>query len=168
MLVNELHWNAKRSNTIRHNQTLSNTMKYNQTQLNKAIELCMNIHGKCECLNVLHQKFTGIFTFHGKKTFRLVGGSLSWSETPYFHKGGPLRMGPSCLWSPKCKKTTFFSNSNILWTNWLTYQKWVLDWKLLWELNCNFWASHSLQDFRKNEKARGQICPPPPPALPGC
>ena len=33
-------------------------------------------------------------TFHGKKTFRLVGGSLSWSETPYFHKGGPLRMVP--------------------------------------------------------------------------
>ena len=30
-------------------------------------------------------------TFHGQKTFRLVGGSLSWSETPYFHKGGPLR-----------------------------------------------------------------------------
>ena len=33
-------------------------------------------------------------TFHGQKTFRLVTGSLSWSETPYFHKGGPLRMGP--------------------------------------------------------------------------
>ena len=44
-------------------------MKYNQIQLNKAIELRMNIHGKCECLNVLHQKFTGIFTFHGKKNF---------------------------------------------------------------------------------------------------
>ena len=27
-------------------------------------------------------------TFHGQKTFRLVGGSLSWSEKPYFHKGG--------------------------------------------------------------------------------
>ena len=23
--------------------------------------------------------------FHGKKNFGLVGGSLSWSETPYFH-----------------------------------------------------------------------------------
>ena len=33
-------------------------------------------------------------TFYGQKTFRLVGGSLSWSETPYFHKGGPLRMVP--------------------------------------------------------------------------
>ena len=60
---------ALKCKTIKHNQTLSNTMKYNQTQLNKAIELCMNIHGKCECLNVLHQKFTGIFTFHGKKNF---------------------------------------------------------------------------------------------------
>ena len=28
--------------------------------------------------------------FHGQKTFSLVGRSLSWSETPYFHKGGPL------------------------------------------------------------------------------
>ena len=27
--------------------------------------------------------------FHGQKTFCLVGGSLSWSETPYFHKVGP-------------------------------------------------------------------------------
>ena len=33
-------------------------------------------------------------TFHGQKTFRLDEGSLSWSETPYFHEGGPLRMGP--------------------------------------------------------------------------
>ena len=105
----------------------------------------------------------GSLLFMVKKTFRLVGGSLSWSETPYFHKGGPLRMGPSCLWSPKCKKTTFFSNSNILWTNWLTYQKWVLNWKLLWELNCNFWASHSLQDFRKKWKSSGADMPPHPP-----
>ena len=27
--------------------------------------------------------------FHGQKTFCLVGGSLSWSETPYFHKVRP-------------------------------------------------------------------------------
>ena len=27
-------------------------------------------------------------------TFRLVGGSLSWSEKPYFHKGVPLQMVP--------------------------------------------------------------------------
>ena len=26
-------------------------------------------------------------TFHGQRTFCLVGESLSWSETPYFHKG---------------------------------------------------------------------------------
>ena len=32
--------------------------------------------------------------FHGQKTNRLVRGSLSCSETPYFHKGGPLRMVP--------------------------------------------------------------------------
>ena len=31
---------------------------------------------------------------HGQKTFRLVRGSLSWSETPHFHKGGPLQMVP--------------------------------------------------------------------------
>ena len=30
--------------------------------------------------------------FHGQKTFGLAGGSLSWSETPYFHQGGPLRI----------------------------------------------------------------------------
>ena len=29
-----------------------------------------------------------------QKTFRLVGGLLSWSETPYFHKGGLLQMVP--------------------------------------------------------------------------
>ena len=28
-------------------------------------------------------------TFFGQKTFRLGGGSQSWSETPHFHKGGP-------------------------------------------------------------------------------
>ena len=32
--------------------------------------------------------------FYGQTTFRLVGGSLNWSETPYFHKGGPLGMVP--------------------------------------------------------------------------
>ena len=39
--------------------------------------------------------------FHGKTTFRLVGRSLSWSETPYFHKGGPLQMGPKLPLSAK-------------------------------------------------------------------
>ena len=32
--------------------------------------------------------------FHGQRTYRLVGGSLSWPETPYFQKGGPWRMVP--------------------------------------------------------------------------
>ena len=27
--------------------------------------------------------------FHGQKTFGLVGGSLTRSKTPYFHKGDP-------------------------------------------------------------------------------
>ena len=31
---------------------------------------------------------------HGQQTFRLVRGPLSWSETPYFPKGGPLQMVP--------------------------------------------------------------------------
>ena len=38
-----------------------------------------------------------------KKTPRLVGGSLSWSETPYFHKGGPLRMVPKLPLSAEMK-----------------------------------------------------------------
>ena len=33
-------------------------------------------------------------TFHDLKTFRLVRGPPSWSEVPYFHKGGPLQMVP--------------------------------------------------------------------------
>ena len=32
-------------------------------------------------------------TFHGQKTIRLVRESLSWSETPYFHMGGPNTNG---------------------------------------------------------------------------
>ena len=35
--------------------------------------------------------------FNDKKTFRLVGGSLSWSETPYFYKGGLLQIVPKFL-----------------------------------------------------------------------
>ena len=45
--------------------------------------------------------------FHGQKTFRLVGGSLSWSETPYFHKGGPLQMGPKLPLSAKMQDIFF-------------------------------------------------------------
>ena len=40
-------------------------------------------------------------TFHSQKTFPLVWGSLSWSETPYFHKEGPFRMGPKLPLSAK-------------------------------------------------------------------
>ena len=32
--------------------------------------------------------------FHGQTSFHLVEGSLNWSETPYFHRGGPLPMVP--------------------------------------------------------------------------
>ena len=39
--------------------------------------------------------------FHGQTTFRLFVGSLNWSETPYFHKGGPLQMGPKMPLSAK-------------------------------------------------------------------
>ena len=53
-------------------------------------------------------------TFHGQKTFRLVGGSLSWSETHYFHKGGPLRMGPKLPLSAKMLEKTFFLKPQYL------------------------------------------------------
>ena len=33
-------------------------------------------------------------TFYGQETIHLVSGSQSWSETPHFHKGGPLQMLP--------------------------------------------------------------------------
>ena len=49
-------------------------------------------------------------TFHGQKTFRLVGGSLSWSEKPYFHKGGPLRIVPYLPLSAKMKEKNFCEN----------------------------------------------------------
>ena len=29
-------------------------------------------------------------TFHGKTTLLLVGRSMNWSETPYFHKGDQI------------------------------------------------------------------------------
>ena len=43
-------------------------------------------------------------TFHSQKTFRLVGGSPIWSETPYFYKGGPLQMGQKLPLSAKMNK----------------------------------------------------------------
>ena len=52
-------------------------------------------------------------TFHGQKTFCLVGGSLSWSETPYFHKGGPLRMEPKLPLSDEKKGKNFFFQTAI-------------------------------------------------------
>ena len=47
-------------------------------------------------------------TFHGQ-FFCLVGVSLSWSETPYFDKGGPLQMVPKLPLSAEMQKKTFFS-----------------------------------------------------------
>ena len=44
---------ALKCKTIQHNLTQSNTMEYHQTQLNKAIELCMNIHVKCKCSKIV-------------------------------------------------------------------------------------------------------------------
>ena len=35
-------------------------------------------------------------------------GSLNWSETPYFHKGGPLRMEPKLPLSAEKKGKIFF------------------------------------------------------------
>ena len=49
-------------------------------------------------------------TLHGQTTFRLVGGSLSWSETPYFHKGGPYEWCQSCL-CQNVKKKLFFQTA---------------------------------------------------------
>ena len=48
-------------------------------------------------------------TFHGQTTFRLVGGSLNWSETPYCHyelyQKLPLSPG-----APHVRKMTFLKN----------------------------------------------------------
>ena len=41
---------------------------------------------------------------HGKKNW----GSLNWSETPYFHKGGPLQMEPQLPLSAEKKGKNFF------------------------------------------------------------
>ena len=46
--------------------------------------------------------------FQGQKTFCSVGGSLSWSEMPYFYKGGPLQMVQELPLSAKCKEFFFF------------------------------------------------------------
>ena len=52
--------------------------------------------------------------FYGQTTFCLVGGSLNWSETPYFHKGGLLRMVPNLLLSAEMLgKNTFFPQAAI-------------------------------------------------------
>ena len=49
-------------------------------------------------------------SFHGQKSFRLVGGSLSWSETPFFSKGGTptngARVAPECQ---NVRKKTFLA-----------------------------------------------------------
>ena len=43
--------------------------------------------------------------------FRLVGGSLSWSETPYFHKESPFTIGAKVA-SESRNVNPFLSNSN--------------------------------------------------------
>ena len=75
-------------------------------------------------------------TFQGKKTFCLVKGSLSWSETPYFHKGGPLWMVPQMPLSAEMKEKNILLSSYILGTKWLRHQQWVLNWRFLREINC--------------------------------
>ena len=47
-------------------------------------------------------------TFYGQKTFSLVEGSQSWSETPNFHKGGPLGMVPKVPQSAEKHERNFF------------------------------------------------------------
>ena len=42
-------------------------------------------------------------TFGGQKNFPFGRGILSWSETPYFPKGGPLRMVPKLPLSAEMK-----------------------------------------------------------------
>ena len=88
--------------------------------------------------------------FHSQKTFHSVGGSLSWSETPYFHKGGPLQM------APKCKKK-LFSNSYTSRTKWPRHQKWALNWRFLRELNCEpiFEQVTPSRSSGKNRKSLG-------------
>ena len=62
----------------------------------------------CICIFLMHVADT---TFLVKKTFCFVGGSSSWSETPYFHKRDPYEWCQSCLWAPKwMRKKTFFYN----------------------------------------------------------
>ena len=60
--------------------------------------------------------------FHGQKTFRLVIGSLNWSETPYFHKNGA-----NVASERQNVRKKLFSNSYILGTKTLRHQKWVLN-----------------------------------------
>ena len=43
--------------------------------------------------------------FHGQKTYRLVGGSLSWSETPYFHIFNGAKIDPE---RPNVRKKLVF------------------------------------------------------------
>ena len=81
----------------------------------------------------------------------LVGGSLSWTETPYFH----YEWCQSCLSAPKCKivfKQLYLGN------------KVGLKLKICRELNCDavFEQVAPSRNSRKKEKAWGQICPLPP------
>ena len=55
--------------------------------------------GNSEILSYIAECMLGTLKtiFHGKKTFLLFGGSLSWSEMPYFHKGDPYEWSQNCL-----------------------------------------------------------------------
>ena len=86
--------------------------------------------------------FLNVYLLQGQETFRLVGGPLSWSETSYFHKGGPLRMVPE--WNVR-KKLFSRSNSYISRTKWLRHQQWVLNWRFLQDLREPF--KNYLADF---------------------
>ena len=94
-------------------------------------------------------------TFQGKKTFCLVKGSLSWSETPYFHNCAKVASEHQNV-----RKKLFFSSSFISGSKWL--RKWVLNWRFLRELKYKpiFEQVTPSRSSGKKENALGQICPP--------
>ena len=76
---------------------------------------------------------------------------------------GPLRMVPMLPLSAEMRGKNFFvSNGYISGTKWLRHQKWVLNWRFLQELYCKFFFElvTPSRSSGKDEKARGQICPP--------
>ena len=82
-----------------------------------------------------------------------VEGSLGWSKTPYFHKGGSLRTVPKL---PEKKETFFFKQLHISWE--------LSDWDTKTESEIeDFCESLIVSLFlskRSGKKTWGQICPP--------